>query len=94
MTRCLQSVIEHCGQALGTCVVSCLSCAQVQGGEDDGSGEQQGKGIVLRRKKRDDSSPTKAGDALALADMVQKLCQVSCCFLTSSLTSKSATLQG
>ena len=45
-------------------------------GEDSNNGQQQGTGIVLRRKKREDSSPTKAGDALALADMVQKLCQV------------------
>lgn len=50
--------------------------AQMQGGDDDASGEQPGRGIVLKRKKRDDSSPTKAGDALAIADMVQKLCQV------------------
>lgn len=45
-------------------------------GEDSSNVQQQGTGIVLRRKKREDSSPTKAGDALALADMVQKLCQV------------------
>ena len=45
-------------------------------GEEDSHVQQQATGIVLRRKKREDSSPTKAGDALALADMVQKLCQV------------------
>ena len=45
-------------------------------GEEDSNVQQQATGIVLRRKKREDSSPTKAGGALALADMVQKLCQV------------------
>ena len=44
--------------------------------EDGTLGDSQGTGIMLRRKKRDDSSPSKAGDALAIADMVQKLCQV------------------
>ena len=44
--------------------------------EEDNVGEPQGTGIVLRRKKRDDGSPSKAGDALAIAELVQKLCQV------------------
>ena len=44
--------------------------------KDGTLGDSQGTGIMLRRKKRDDSSPSKAGDALAIADMVQKLCQV------------------
>lgn len=52
-------------------------------GEDSSSMQEQGTGIVLRRKKREGSSPTKAGDALALADMVQKLCQVCVSQLTS-----------
>ncbi len=44
--------------------------------EEGSLGEPQSTGIVLRRKKRDDSSPSKAGDALAIAELVQKLCQV------------------
>ena len=59
---------------------------QEQASEDDMAGEQQGTGIVLRRKKKSEgSSPTKAGDAFAIAELVQKLCQVcmieSCCHL-------------
>lgn len=50
---------------------------QDQVSKDGAPAEQQGTGIVLRRKKRDDSSSSKAGDALAIAEMVQKLCQVS-----------------
>ena len=50
---------------------------QEQVGKGGAPAEQQGTGIVLRRKKRDDSSSSKAGDALAIAEMVQKLCQVS-----------------
>ena len=49
---------------------------QEQVSEEGSLGEPQGTGIVLRRKKRDDSSPSKAGDALAIAELVQKLCQV------------------
>ena len=49
---------------------------QEQVGTGGSASEQQGTGIVLRRKKREDSSPSKAGDALAIAEMVQKLCQV------------------
>lgn len=45
--------------------------------EEGSLGEPQGTGIVLRRKKREDNSPTKAGDALAIAELVQKLCQVA-----------------
>lgn len=49
---------------------------QEQVGQDGNTTEQQGTGIVLRRKKREDSSPSKVGDALAIAEMVQRLCQV------------------
>ena len=49
---------------------------QEQMGQDDNTTEQQGTGIVLRRKKREANSPSKVGDALAIAEMVQRLCQV------------------
>ncbi|KAL3139161.1 hypothetical protein ABBQ32_005942 [Trebouxia sp. C0010 RCD-2024] len=44
-------------------------------GQDGSPANQQGTGIILRRKKRDDSSPSKVGDTLVIADMVQRLCQ-------------------
>lgn len=49
---------------------------QEQVGQDINAAKQQGTGIVLRRKKRDDSSPSKVGDARSIAEVVQKLCQV------------------
>lgn len=49
---------------------------QEQIGQDGSPANQQGTGIILRRKKRDDSSPSKVGDTLVIADMVQRLCQV------------------
>ena len=50
---------------------------QEQIGQDGSTAEQQGTGIILRRKKREDSSPSKVGDPLVIADMVQRLCQVT-----------------
>ena len=49
---------------------------QEQIGQGGSPADQQGSGIILRRKKRDDSSPSKVGDPLVIADMVQRLCQV------------------
>lgn len=50
---------------------------QEQVSQSGNAADQQGTGIILRRKKRDDSSPSKVGDPLVIADMVQRLCQVT-----------------
>ncbi|KAL0041808.1 hypothetical protein WJX79_005357 [Trebouxia sp. C0005] len=81
VTEALPSTARSTGQgasaqgALVRNILEAEKALQEQVSEEDNVGEPQGTGIVLRRKKRDDGSPSKAGDALAIAELVQKLCQ-------------------
>ncbi|DBA84111.1 TPA: hypothetical protein ACH3X1_006588 [Trebouxia sp. C0004] len=81
VTEALPSTARSTGQgasgqgALVRNILEAEKALQEQVSEEGSLGEPQGTGIVLRRKKRDDSSPSKAGEAVAIAELVQKLCQ-------------------